>query len=195
VNDPDVLFLDEPTTGIDPAGRRSLWTLLDGLAAGGATVFLTSHSMAEVERLADRVGLLNAGELVAVGSPGELVAEYGGASRLEVETDATPDSLPDIVGRQYRLDRRDGRLVFEGLAPRDIGDAVRELESAGVEYDALTWTQPDLEDVYLSLTGESFEDDSPVAAAPMADGGSAGRDGGGGDGPDRDGGGGSEGGR
>ncbi|SFR45471.1 ABC transporter ATP-binding protein [Halogeometricum limi] len=157
VNDPDVLFLDEPTTGIDPAGRRSLWNLLDGLAAGGTTVFLTSHSMAEVERLSDRVGLLNAGELVAVGTPAELVAEHGGASRLEVETDATPGDLPDLVRRTYRLSSRGGTLVFEGLAPRDIGDAVTELESADVDYEALTWTQPDLEDVYLSLTGESFE--------------------------------------
>ncbi|MDS0293247.1 ABC transporter ATP-binding protein [Halogeometricum luteum] len=182
VNDPDVLFLDEPTTGIDPAGRRDLWDLLDGLAAGGTTVFLTSHSMPEVERLADRVGLLNAGELVAVGSPGELVAAHGGDSRLEVETEAPPETVAGSFDSGFRVDARGGRLVFEGLTPRDIGDAVRELDDAGVAYGTLTWTQPDLEDVYLTLTGESFEGQSTVADAVAADGGTAGGDEDGGDG-------------
>ncbi|ADQ67748.1 multidrug ABC transporter ATPase [Halogeometricum borinquense DSM 11551] len=171
VNDPDVLFLDEPTTGIDPAGRRSLWNLLDDLAAGGTTVFLTSHSMAEVERLADRVGLLNAGELVAVGSPSELVAAHGGDSRLEVETESLPESATEALNGHFDAAARDGRLVFEGLTPRDIGDAVDALDDAGIAYDTLTWTQPDLEDVYLSLTGEAFEDNPSFADAPMADGG------------------------
>ncbi|MFC6737269.1 ABC transporter ATP-binding protein, partial [Halolamina salina] len=82
VNDPDVLFLDEPTTGIDPAGRRDLWTLIEKLAAAGTTVVLTSHSMDEVERLADRVAMLADGEVVAEGSPAALIAEHGGESRL-----------------------------------------------------------------------------------------------------------------
>ncbi|RDI70920.1 ABC transporter ATP-binding protein [Halopelagius longus] len=168
VNDPDVLFLDEPTTGIDPAGRRSLWNLLESLADGGTTVFLTSHSMVEVERLSDRVGLLNDGELVAVGTPADLVAAHGGDSRLLVETTASPepDALDD--GR-FTLSTRGDELVFEGLTPRDIGDAVRALDDAGVAFDSLTWTEPDLEDVYLSLTGESFEAVGRTDAAAGAD--------------------------
>jgi ABC-2 type transport system ATP-binding protein len=155
VNDPDVLFLDEPTTGIDPAGRRALWDLLEDLAAGGTTVFLTSHSMEEVERLADRVGLLNAGELVAVGSPAELVGAHGGQSRLVVETDAPPDAL---ASSRFSVSAGETGLVFEGVTPQDVGDAVRALDDAGVAFESLTWTQPDLEDVYLTLTGESFEE-------------------------------------
>jgi ABC-2 type transport system ATP-binding protein len=154
VNDPEVLFLDEPTTGIDPAGRRALWDLLESLAEGGTTVFLTSHSMDEVERLADRVGLLAGGELVAVGTPDELIAAHGGDSRLVVETSADPASLSDS---RFRVAARGGELVFEGITPRDIGDAVRALDGAGVTFESLAWTQPDLEDVYLALTGESFE--------------------------------------
>ncbi|MFD1600983.1 ABC transporter ATP-binding protein [Halobellus rarus] len=171
VNDPEVLFLDEPTTGIDPAGRRDLWTLLEGLAADGTTVFLTSHSMAEVERLADRVGFLRDGRLVTVGSPRDLIEAHGGRSRLLVETGDPADESGDEFGAAgdgresgFEFDVRDvdvstvgGRLVVEGVGPREIGDVVDALEASGVRFESLTWKQPDLEDVYLELTGESFE--------------------------------------
>ena len=162
VNDPDVLFLDEPTTGIDPAGRRALWGLIENLADSGTTVFLTSHSMDEVERLADRVGLLNAGELVAVGSPGELVAEHGGETRLVVRTSAGTDAVAD-AGFVVEADQES--LTFHDVDPRDIGRAVDALEAAGVAYDSLTWKQPGLEEVYLRLTGEAFEGVRPTASA------------------------------
>ncbi|WP_251330390.1 ABC transporter ATP-binding protein [Haloplanus pelagicus] len=156
VNDPDVLFLDEPTTGIDPAGRRSLWTLIDDLAAGGTTVLLTSHSMAEVERLADRVGLLRTGRLVAVGTPAALIAEHGGDSHLLV--DATRpvdrDALSTALGAEVA--ERDGRLVVRDVALADVGDVVATLEAEGVDVDSFTWAEPGLEDVYLRLTGESI---------------------------------------
>ncbi|MGQ4556178.1 ATP-binding cassette domain-containing protein [Halobellus sp. GM3] len=180
VNDPEVLFLDEPTTGIDPAGRRSLWDLLEDLASGGTTVFLTSHSMAEVERLSDRVGFLNAGRLVAVGSTRELVEAHGGRSRLLVETDADPAATPfegadrdahGGSGLDFDVSARNGRLVVEGVGPRDIGDVVSALESRQIAFESLTWKQPDLEDVYLELTGESFE---PTGDATGATGAAAG---------------------
>ncbi|MFC7139437.1 ABC transporter ATP-binding protein [Halosimplex aquaticum] len=149
VNDPDLLFLDEPTTGIDPAGRRSLWDLLESLAAGGTTIVLTTHDMAEAHRLADRVGLLADGRLVAVDDPDALVAEYGGESRLVVETDAEPAAL-DL---SYPVERSDGALVVSDVPPEAIGDVVDALDAAGASYDALSWSEPDLEDVYLQLAG------------------------------------------
>jgi len=180
VNDPDLLVLDEPTTGIDPAGRRALWRLLEDLAAGGTTIVLTTHYMAEAHRLADRVGLLADGELVAVDDPDALVAEHGGANRLVVDLasepgaddatvvdaddatvvdadDGSPDAapLPADLSLAYDYERRDGSLVVHGVAPVDIGDVVDALDAAAVAYDALTWKEPDLEDVYLDLTGES----------------------------------------
>ena len=148
VNDPDVLFLDEPTTGIDPAGRRTVWRLIEALAEGGTTVFLTTHDMAEAERLADRVGLLADGKLVAAGTPGELIAEHGGPNRLTVETDAEPGRLEGV---SYPVEGRDGGLVVEGVEPAEIGDVVATLEKREVPYTGLTWTEPDLEDVYLEL--------------------------------------------
>ncbi|WP_410765192.1 ABC transporter ATP-binding protein [Haloferax sp. DFSO60] len=165
VNDPDVLFLDEPTTGIDPAGRRDLWTLIERLADRGTTVFLTSHSMEEVERLADRVGLLNAGELVTVGRPDELVAEHGGESRLVVRTDdATALESVSLPG-EFATNVNGTELTIHEIGPREIGPAVDALDDAGVEYESLVWKQPGLEEVYLSLTGEQFEAARPASVA------------------------------
>ncbi|WP_144900957.1 ABC transporter ATP-binding protein [Halobellus captivus] len=181
VNDPEMLFLDEPTTGIDPAGRRALWSLLDGLAAGGTTVFLTSHSMAEVERLADRVGFLSEGRLVAVGSPNDLIEAHGGRSRLVVETESAPDKSRLAAGLDgdgsqpsddpeisFDVSVADGMLTVEGVGPREIGDVVSALERRGVAFESLTWKQPGLEDVYLELTGSSFDADSAEIADTTA---------------------------
>ncbi|QZP38733.1 ABC transporter ATP-binding protein [Halobaculum magnesiiphilum] len=157
VNDPDVLFLDEPTTGIDPAGRRALWGLIESLADGGVTVFLTSHSMEEVERLADRVGLLRDGELVAVGTPAELVADHGGPARLVVAGPVVEAGADPLREAGFTVEVGADELVLGDVSPADLADAVAALGDAGVGYESLTWTEPTLEDVYLRLTGEEFE--------------------------------------
>ncbi|MUV89707.1 ATP-binding cassette domain-containing protein [Halapricum sp. CBA1109] len=154
INDPDLLVLDEPTTGIDPAGRRAVWSLLESLADGGTTVLLTTHSMAEAQRLADRVGLLADGELVALSSPSELIDEYGGQTRLEVGVDGT---LPERIEIDHDYRRYDGRIVVRDVAPVDIGDVVDALAAAGVAVGSLSWREPDLEDVYLELTGRAVD--------------------------------------
>jgi ABC-2 type transport system ATP-binding protein len=162
VNDPDLLFLDEPTTGIDPGGRRALWGLIEDLAEGGTTVFLTTHYMEEAERLADHVGLLADGELAAVGTPSELVAEHGGRTRLVVETDASAPSLGDVG---FEVETTDEGLVVPGVGPENIGEVVAALNDCGVAYEALTWKQPDLEDAFLRLTGRSVTGRAGVAVA------------------------------
>ena len=149
VNDPDVLFLDEPTTGVDPAGRRALWSLFESLTDAGTTILLTTHDMAEAARLADRVALLAAGEVAATGTPGELVAEYAGDARLVVDTDEHPD-LPGYDG-----ERTDEGLVFRGVAPENIGEIATALDDAGVDFGALSWREPTLEDAYMALAGEA----------------------------------------
>jgi ABC-2 type transport system ATP-binding protein len=164
VNDPDLLFLDEPTTGIDPAGRRALWSLVEDLAADGTTVFLTTHYMEEAERLADRVGLLADGELAAVGTPSDLVAQFGGRTRLVVETtdEAHETAGNSLADADFEVETADEGLVVPGVRPEDIGEVVAALNDRGVAYDALTWKQPDLEDVFLRLTGQSVVDDAPL---------------------------------
>ncbi|GAB7018070.1 ABC transporter ATP-binding protein [Halostagnicola bangensis] len=156
VNDPDVLFLDEPTTGIDPAGRRTVWRLIEDLAAGGTTVLLTTHDMAEAERLADRVGLLADGSLIASGTPATLVDEHGGSSRLTVEPTVETDleGIADggtLADLEYAVETRDDSLVFEDVSPADIGSIVDVLEDEGLEYTSISWAEPDLETVYLEL--------------------------------------------
>ncbi|MFC4248825.1 ABC transporter ATP-binding protein [Natribaculum luteum] len=162
VNDPDVLFLDEPTTGIDPAGRRTVWRLIEDLAATGTTVFLTTHDMAEAERLADRVGLLAGGELVAVGTSEALVAEHGGSSHLTVDTEADPTAFADL---EYPTEVRNGSTVVDDVSPAEIGTVVAYLEERDLEYTGLTWAEPDLEDVYLELA-----DDAEIARTTRDEG-------------------------
>jgi len=152
VNDPDVLFLDEPTTGIDPSGRRGLWRVLEELAARGTTVVLTSHSMEEVERLADRVALLSDGRVVAAGSPAELVEQHGGEPRLVVQT----DDAEALAESGYRVEAGAGEVTLHGIGATEIDEAVQALSAAGVEYESFTWTEPTLEEVYLELTGRQF---------------------------------------
>jgi ABC-2 type transport system ATP-binding protein len=165
VNDPDLLFLDEPTTGIDPAGRRAIHRLIERLAAGGTTVFLTSHAMDEVERLADRVAMLRDGRVVASGAPDRLIAEHGGAPRLDAATaepateetvEAVADGVRERLGTDPTVEATDDGLRVRGVRPEAIGAAVDALDGAGVAFDSLSWSEPSLEDVYLRLTGEEY---------------------------------------
>ena len=188
VNDPDLLFLDEPTTGIDPAGRRSIHRLIERLTADGTTVFLTSHAMDEVERLADRVALLRDGGVVAVGAPDELIAEHGGPPRLSVTlTDPATGSVDavraaldsqrdtDIAathGPGVEVEPTESGVRVLGVRPRAIGTAVDALADADVGFESLSWTEPTLEDVYLRLTGEGYPprgDGGQITFAPESD--------------------------
>ncbi|WP_435317924.1 ABC transporter ATP-binding protein [Haloarchaeobius sp. TZWSO28] len=168
VNDPDVLFLDEPTTGIDPAGRRTLWDRIETLAAGGTTVLLTTHDMAEAERLADRVGLLSGGELAAVGTPQELVRAHGGDRGVTVTVDGDVEAAADAL-TDWATRTTGNRVILDGVDPQAIGEVVAALDDAGTSYTELAWAEPDLEDVYLSLTGEAFEGREAVPVDPAAD--------------------------
>ncbi len=152
VNDPELLVLDEPTTGIDPAGRRQLWRLLTDLAESGTTILITTHYMEEAQQLADRVGLLAAGELVALDTPDALIADHGGESLLYIDGE-----FEDGVGTalEYETSLDGDRLTVRNVRPEEIGSITETLDDAGIAYDSLTWTEPDLEDVYLELTGQT----------------------------------------
>jgi len=154
VGTPDVLFLDEPTTGFDPAARRQAWELIRQLCAGGTTVLLTTHYLDEADHLADRVGVLWAGRLVAEGTPAELVG--GGGTRIGF-------LLPDSIG----LDELDGvvppgtelvgdRVEFTTPTPTVAVHAVTGWAiERGVELIGLTVQRPSLEDVFLALGAEA----------------------------------------
>ncbi|PSP74175.1 ABC transporter ATP-binding protein [Halobacteriales archaeon QS_3_64_16] len=167
VNDPDLLFLDEPTTGIDPVGRRELWRLLEERVASGTTIFLTTHDMAEAERLADRVGLLADGRLAEVGAPGELVGRHGGESRLTIDIEGqSAAGVRALAEAGYRAERREEGLAVADVSPKAINGVVRALDDRGVGIGSLAWRQPTLEDAYLELTGTAVgSGGDPIEAA------------------------------
>lgn len=173
VNDPELLFLDEPTAGIDPAGQRSLWVRLEELVADGTTILLTTHDMAEAERLADRVGLLADGSLLAVDTPEELIAAHGGKSRLAIDTVDAPDSgVRALREAGYRAESREVDIAVYDVPPEGIGSVVETLDARGIEYDGLAWNQPTLEDAYLRLTGTAVgASGDPVDATTDANAG------------------------
>jgi ABC-2 type transport system ATP-binding protein len=135
VGDPSVLFLDEPTTGLDPGARRAAWDTVRGLRELGKTVLLTTHYLDEAEQLADRVAVLRRGEIVSEGTPAELT---GGSVETEIRYRAGED---EVVERTREPTRRLYELAGEALA-------------RGEELEALEVRRPTLEDVYLELTDE-----------------------------------------
>ncbi len=163
VGRPDVLFLDEPTTGFDPAARRRSWDLIEALGADGTTVMLTTHYLDEAEHLATRVGVLSQGALVAEGTPGELINRISGT----VVSFVVPDSIDpsDAVATFAPVMQTDlrlsGRLIEANVdqptavVHRLTGWAIE----AGVELDSLTVGRASLEDVYLRLSDEARSDD------------------------------------
>jgi ABC-2 type transport system ATP-binding protein len=141
VGDPELLFLDEPTTGFDPSARRQAWDVIEGLRDLGKTVFLTTHYMDEAQRLADRVAIIAAGKIVASGAPADL---------------GDRESLPTTIS--YRLG---GEAVsVETKTPvADLRELTGRAVAEGLDLESLEVTRPSLEDVYLSLTSEGGEAD------------------------------------
>jgi ABC-2 type transport system ATP-binding protein len=159
VGDPELLFLDEPTTGFDPSARRQAWDVIANLRHLGKTVLLTTHYMDEAQALADRVAIVASGEIVAEGSPGELRGREGGASlisfRLPSEVGAS-DLPPEVAAAAGGAGPvADGELRLRTQEPVAILNALtswalaRDLDLAGLEVH-----QPSLEDIYLELTSE-----------------------------------------
>jgi ABC-type multidrug transport system ATPase subunit len=154
VGDPDLLFLDEPTTGFDPSARRRAWEVVSNLCEVGKTVLLTTHYMEEAAYLADRVAVIVEGRLVAVGTPGELAAgAHAGAGliRFRLPTAGTVADLPRIGGR---AELHDGTVEVHSTAPtRDLQALTGWAIAAGIELEGLTIAPPSFEETYLELIG------------------------------------------
>jgi ABC-2 type transport system ATP-binding protein len=152
VGAPDLLFLDEPTTGFDPAARQHAWEMIDGLRDHGMTVVLTTHYMEEAQRLADRVGVLVRGRLVAMGTPAELAQrQLGGAALIEFRLPAGTEAreLPALGGRMTVTGST--VQVRSGEPTHDLHTLTWWALDRGVVLDGLTMGRPSLEDVYLDL--------------------------------------------
>ena len=155
VNDPEVVFLDEPTTGLDPKARRDMWNLIEGLKGQGKTVFLTTHYMDEAETLADTVAIINTGKIIAMGTPSKLISKHGGKKTLIVKKGGKPsyDLLHPILPK-VKLET-DGDVLVALENESDLTDAVVAL-SQKTEFEELMIKRPNLEDVFLNLTGKKI---------------------------------------
>ncbi len=149
VNDPELVFLDEPTTGLDPQSRRNFWRLLEAIRAQGKTLVLTTHYMEEAERLCDEIAIIDRGRIVASGTPRALLAEHFPPSVIRLPAQALPD--PAILPGATRGEH--GRLE---IYTADVPATLAAIEQAGAPLDALRVGSPTLEDLFIKLTGHQL---------------------------------------
>jgi ABC-2 type transport system ATP-binding protein len=161
VGDPELLFLDEPTTGLDPQSRLQLWDVIESFKKGGRTVVITTHYMDEAERLCDRVGVVDHGKLIALGTPRDLIASLGGQEVIEVTLadgaldQAAVAKLPGVhgvrhVGSGFALAADPLHVALPAL--------VDHLRAAGLTLERLSTRHATLEDVFVALTGRHLRD-------------------------------------
>lgn len=160
VNRPEMVFLDEPTTGLDPQARRALWDTIRDIRRRGATVLLTTHYMEEAEALCDRVAIMDGGRIIAEGPPARLVDEHFDETPIEVpaggaELDGAPGGVPGVE----RLQREGGALTLYSSDTGATLTALTAMATAGrTSIDGLHVRRPTLEDVFLRLTGRRIRD-------------------------------------
>jgi ABC-2 type transport system ATP-binding protein len=171
VHEPEVLFLDEPTTGLDPVSRKAIWEEVEALNREGATVFLTTQYLEEADQLAGRVGIIARGRIVAEGTPQSLKAEIGNP-HLEIGLSEGSAGQAERVCAQFgRLQPgRDGKVLveLEGGASQ-VARVVRGLDDAGLAVESLELVEPTLDDVFVAKTGEHIETE-PSTGAPLPTG-------------------------
>ncbi|MEO5768386.1 MAG: ABC transporter ATP-binding protein [Polyangia bacterium] len=165
IGDPEILFLDEPTTGLDPQSRRALWDTIATLKKRGKTVVLTTHYMDEAERLCDRVGIVDHGKLIAQGTPAELIHQSGGFHLVELQTapELPPEAFSDLVGVRAIRQRESALGGGFALAVDEPHVALPALFARLAERQAkptrLVSRAATLDDVFLSLTGRTLRED------------------------------------
>lgn len=163
VHEPEILFLDEPTTGLDPASRRDIWTEVYRLNRElGMTIFLTTQYLEEADELADRIAIIDGGQIVAEGTPDSLKASLGGESiNVTLRDDAAVQQARAQVGdmvQKMQVDRNTLRLYLPNAA-NAVPAVVTRLQAAHLELVSLTLTQPTLDDVFLQVTGQRYNAD------------------------------------
>ncbi|WP_328502319.1 ATP-binding cassette domain-containing protein [Streptomyces sp. NBC_00457] len=154
VGSPRIIFLDEPTTGLDPRSRHNMWQIIRGLVSDGVTVFLTTQYLEEADELADRIAVLNDGKIAAEGSADELKRLIpGGHVRLRFTDPAAYQSAATTLGEVTRDDEALSLHIPSDGSQRELRSLLDRLDLAGIEADELTVHTPDLDDVFFALTG------------------------------------------
>jgi ABC-2 type transport system ATP-binding protein len=159
LNDPELVFLDELTTGLDPQARRVMWELVAGIRDRGKAVFLTTHFMEEAERLCDRVAIIDQGKIIALDTPQALIDSLGAESRVVFDEPGRLAEGPlGRLGGALRVERIGDRVIVYGPKKGLVGRVVNTLERNGIHFENLRSEQPTLEDVFLSMTGRGLRD-------------------------------------
>jgi ABC-2 type transport system ATP-binding protein len=161
---PDLIFLDEPTAGLDPRSRNQVWDIIRALATGGTTVLLTTQYLDEADQLADRIAVIDHGKVIAEGTPGQLKASVGsGALRVRLrDPEARPEAerlLSRALGVPVHLESDPAALSARVSDPERVAHALAELSRSGVAITDFALGQPSLDEVFLALTGRPAEDE------------------------------------
>jgi ABC-2 type transport system ATP-binding protein len=170
VHEPRVLFLDEPTTGLDPVSRKAIWEEVQKLNAEGATVFLTTQYLEEADQLADRVGIIAGGLIVAEGTPNELKAQVG-RPHLEIAIcDGEIERAREVLATLGKpMPPKDGHVLVElAGGATEVAPVVRALDEAGLAVESLDLVEPTLDDVFVAKTGRHLEVEGEQPAAETA---------------------------
>ncbi len=157
VNDPELCFLDEPTTGLDPRARRSIWDVIRRLRGDGRTVFLTTHYLDEAQQLSDRIAIINRGRTIATGSPNEIIARYGRPERLRIVGE--PALADRLAALGHRVTRDDDGVEVELGSKADALRILETVASSGLRWDSFSTQTDTLEDVFIQMVGR-LEDGS-----------------------------------
>jgi ABC-2 type transport system ATP-binding protein len=159
VNDPEVVFLDELTTGLDPQARRAIWDLVRGIRARGKTVFMTTHLMEEAERLCDRVAIIEHGRIIDVDSPQGLVEKHCPDRSVVLRTeDARAEERFRLLPHVVDVTREGNQFTIHGRGDGFVTEVIQALAEHQVRVSEFRTMQPNLEDVFLKLTGHSIRD-------------------------------------
>ncbi len=171
VGDPELLFLDEPTTGLDPQARRQLWEIIRGFREQGRTVLLTTHYMDEAERLCDRVAVVDRGQVIASGSPRDLIGGLGCDHVIEFSLGAGANGVPSLAQLGALPSARSAREEEPGRFSLAVGELhlalpalLAQLREAACELESLSTRPATLEDVFVKLTGRHLRDDEARSA-------------------------------
>jgi ABC-2 type transport system ATP-binding protein len=162
VNDPDIAFLDEPTTGLDPQARRSLWSVIEDMRTAGKTVFLTTHYMEEAEHLCDRVAIVDHGQIIALGSPRQLIQDHFKETAIEFDMEPPPPELvlKTLPGATQASVQQNEVIVYSCDIPATMSSLLKYAEKIDASHilKNLRVREASLEDVFLKLTGRRIRD-------------------------------------
>jgi ABC-2 type transport system ATP-binding protein len=157
LNDPELIFLDELTTGLDPQARRATWDLISGVREKGKTIFLTTHFMEEAEKLCDRVAIMNNGKMIALNTPKNLIRNIATETRLMFSVTDSPElNALDNIKSISKYEKSGNNITIYGHDKRMVKDVVNFLVNHNIDFYDLLTEQSTLEDVFLALTGKQI---------------------------------------